>query len=438
MKLVISIFSLSILFSIATLHAQETMPITQEEALQKVLNDNNGLKISVEAFNEARADYRQTNAVFLPNISVSHSGFATTNPLMAFGAKLNQESVTLADLSPDALNNPSQTQNFATIFEVQQPILNADAIYKRKAAKHQMEAKALQTERTKDYITFELGKAYMQLQLAYKAMDVLEKAYESANANLQLAQNSFKQGYIQRADVLLVEVRVTEVKSQLQSAKSNVKNASNYVSFLMNDTSDVILRPTDSLQLKASTMEQVSVISQERADIKAMSLATSAYEQMYKSDKLSFVPSLNAFGSYQMFDKDIFQFGASGYLFGAELKWNILEGTKRFGKTQKSKASYERSKLEYDQYVDESTLELSKTLRLLEDNSTRLELSQLAMEQSREALRIRTNRFKAGLEKTTDLLIAETQYAQKQLEYYQTIFNYNITKTYLTYLTTTN
>lgn len=438
MKLVISIFSLSILFSIATLHAQETMPITQEEALQKVLNDNNGLKISVEAFNEARADYRQTNAVFLPNISVSHSGFATTNPLMAFGAKLNQESVTLADLSPDALNNPSQTQNFATIFEVQQPILNADAIYKRKAAKHQMEAKALQTERTKDYFTFELGKAYMQLQLAYKAMDVLEKAYESANANLQLAQNSFKQGYIQRADVLLVEVRVTEVKSQLQSAKSNVKNASNYVSFLMNDTSDVILRPTDSLQLKASTMEQVSVISQERADIKAMSLATSAYEQMYKSDKLSFVPSLNAFGSYQMFDKDIFQFGASGYLFGAELKWNILEGTKRFGKTQKSKASYERSKLEYDQYVDESTLELSKTLRLLEDNSTRLELSQLAMEQSREVLRIRTNRFKAGLEKTTDLLIAETQYAQKQLEYYQTIFNYNITKTYLTYLTTTN
>jgi len=438
MKLVISIFSLSILFSIATLHAQETMPITQAEALQKVLKDNNSLKISVEAFNEARADYRQTNAVFLPNISVSHSGFATTNPLMAFGAKLNQESVTLADLSPDALNNPSQTQNFATIFEVQQPILNADAIYKRKSAKHQMEAKALQTERTKDYITFELGKAYMQLQLAYKAVDVLEKAYESTNANLQLAQNSFKQGYIQRADVLLVEVRVTEVKSQLQSAKSNVKNASNYLSFLMNDTSDVTLRPTDSLQLKASTMEQVSVISQERADIKAMSLATSAYEQMYKSDKLSFVPSLNAFGSYQMFDKDIFEFGASGYLFGAELKWNILEGTKRFGKTQKSKASYEKSKLEYDQYLDESTLELNKTLRLLEDNSTRLEFSQLAMEQSGEALRIRTNRFKAGLEKTTDLLIAETQYAQKQLEYYQTVFNYNITKTYLTYLTTTN
>ena len=75
----------------------------------------------------------------------------------------------------------------------------------------------------------------MQLQLAYKAVDVLEKALEAANENKKLADNSFKQGYLQRADVLTVEVRVTEVKNQLQTAKSNVQNASNYLSFLMND-----------------------------------------------------------------------------------------------------------------------------------------------------------------------------------------------------------
>ena len=55
------------------------------------MEQNSRLKISVEAFNEAKGDYRQSNAIFLPNISVSHTGFATTNPLMAFGSKLNQE-----------------------------------------------------------------------------------------------------------------------------------------------------------------------------------------------------------------------------------------------------------------------------------------------------------------------------------------------------------
>ena len=50
-------------------------------------------------------------------------------------------------------------------------------------------------------------------------------------------------------------------------------------------------------------------------------------------------------------------------------------------------------------------------------------------------LRIRTNRFKEGLEKTSDLLQSETQYSQKQLEHYQTIFEYNYALAYLQFLT---
>ncbi len=241
---------------------------------------------------------------------------------------------------------------------------------------------------------------------------------------------------MQRSDVLLVEIRVTEVRNQLQTARSNVKNASNYLSFLMNDTDDVILEPSDSLRLDGFIQESIIIIPEERADIKAMQLATEAREALYKSDKMTFLPSLNAFGSYQLYDDQIFQFGAEGYLFGAELKWNILEGTKRFGKAQKTRATFEKSKLEYEQYVSKSQLELNKTKRLLSDAQSKLQLTQLAVEQSEEALRIRTNRFEEGLEKTTDLLVAETQYAQKQLEYYQTIFEYNSTKAYLKFLTT--
>jgi outer membrane protein TolC len=94
--------------------------------------------------------------------------------------------------------------------------------------------------------------------------------------------------------------------------------------------------------------------------------------------------------------------------------------------------------LEYEQYVDKSKLELMKVQRRLDDSQQRVRLTELSMRQSSEALRIRTNRFEEGLEKTTDLLIAETQYAQRQLEYYQTVFEYNSTKAYLKFLTTTN
>ncbi|MDH7912756.1 TolC family protein [Winogradskyella sp. SYSU M77433] len=432
MKQKVNIILMILIFGIG--QAQEVTSISKSEVLSKVQEHNTSIKISEESFNEAKGDFRQTNAIFLPNISVSHTGISTTNPLMAFGSKLNQEILTQNDFSPALLNDPDQTQNFATRIAVQQPLINLDGFYQRKAANSKMKAMELQSERTKDYMNFEVENAYMQLQLAYKAVDVLEKALSAAQANLELANNSFKQGYLHRSDVLSVEVRVGEVKNQLQVAKSNVKNASNYLSFLMNESSETIYRPSDSLTVSVMNSELVSGI-ENRADVKAMELASDARASMYKADKMTFLPTLNAFASYELYDDQIFQADANGYLFGAELKWNILEGTKRFGKAQKAKATYEKSKLEYNQYVSKSQLEISKTKRALEDAYNKLALAQLAVEQSKEALRIRTNRFGEGLEKTTDLLMAETMYAQKQLEYYQTIFQYNSTKAYLQFLT---
>jgi outer membrane protein TolC len=429
--------SLTVFGLLTAVQAQDLKEVSRAEVLDQALEQNQSIKISIEAFNEAKGEYKQTNAVFLPNISVSHSGFATTNPLMAFGSKLNQEILTQADFNPDLLNNPDQTQNFATTFEFQQPLINMDGFYQRKAAKNKMEAMSLQTERVKDYMAFEVNKAYMQLQLAYKAVDVFEKALKTAEANYKLANDSYEQGLLQRADVLQVEVRVSEVKNQLQKARSNVKNASNYLSFLMNDSGDVILKPADSLQLNDMSLKnEQSQLSENRSDIKAMSLVMEAQESVYKSDKMSFLPTLNAFGNYQLFDDNLFQFGANGYLIGAELKWNILNGTKRFGKSQTSRATYEKSKLEYEQYLSQSQLELNKTKRLLEDAKNKVALTELALKQSEQALRIRTDRFKEGLEKTSDVLMVETLFAQKQLEYYQTVYEYNSTKAYLNYLTT--
>mgnify|MGYP000905970693 FL=1 len=435
MKNNLKITTLLFVSFVSLMNAQEIIQISKAEVLERVSQENQTLKISKEDYNEARADFRQTNAVFLPNIAVSHTGISTTNPLMAFGSKLNQGILTAADFNPDLLNNPDQTQNFATRIEVKQPLINMDGFYQRKAAKNKMDAMTLQTERTSDYLMFEVDKAYMQLQLAYKALEVIEKALQAAESNKALADNSFKQGYLQRADVLAVEVRVTEVKNQLQIATSNVENASNYLSFLMNDSSNTLLHPSDSLSVNQLDLVVATQVSTERSDIKAMQLASNAYETMNKADKMTFLPTLNAFGSYELYDDQVFQGDASGYLFGAQLSWTLLDGTKRFGKAQKSRAAFEKSKLQYEQYVSQSQLELNKAKRLFIDAENKLQLSKLAMEQSQESLRIRTNRFEEGLERTSDLLMAETQFAQKQLEYYQTIFEYNYAQAYLHFLT---
>ncbi len=414
--------------------AQQTVPISKAEVLEKVIQKNNKLKIGEQQVLAAKGDFNQTNAVFLPNITASHSGTATTNPLMAFGFKLNQEQISQTDFNPNNLNDPSQIEIFATRFEFQQPIINLDGVYQRKAAKAKWGATQMQLARTEDYLSLETEKAYMQLQLAYKSVEVLETALKAANENLRLANNSFKQGYLQQSDVLAVQVRVTEVENQLQYAKSNVINASEYLGVLMNEEVTGVLKPTDSLTITSELISSETVLDS-RADIQAMEFATEAYKQNYKADKMTFLPRLNAFGSYELYDDQIFQGDANGYLFGAALSWNVFEGAKRFGKTQKSKAEFNKANLELQQYKADSQLELNKAKRAFQDAKNNLKLTEMALEQSKEALRIRTNRYREGLERTTDLLMAETQYSQKQLAYYNTVFQHNYALAYLQFLT---
>ncbi|NLA62401.1 MAG: TolC family protein [Bacteroidales bacterium] len=415
--------------------AQQTVPISKAEVLEKVSQQNNKLKIGEQEVFSAKGDFNQTNAVFLPNVSASHTAMTTNSPLMAFGFKLNQAIVNQSDFDPSNLNNPSKTNMFTTTFEVQQPLINVDGIFQRKAAKSKWEAMRMQLERTGDYLSLETEKAYMQLQLAYKSVEVLETALNAAKENLNMANNSFKQGYLQQSDVLTVEIRVAEVENQLQYAKSNVINVSEYLGFLMNEELSGVYKPTDSLTVSLRLISNKN-LSYGRADIQAMQFATDAYKQSYKADKMSFLPRLNAFGSYDLYDDKLFGADSNGYLVGVSLSWDIFQGSKRVGKTQKSRADYTKASLELEDYKSESQLELNKAKRMYQDAKNNLNLTELALKQSEEALRIRTNRFKEGLEKTTELLMAETLFSQKQLEYFNTVFQHNYALAYLDFLTT--
>jgi outer membrane protein TolC len=423
--------------SISTLgFSQDTLTISKKDIWIKASDKNLQIKIANQDFKSAQADYRQSNSLFLPSISASHTAISTTNPLMAFGSKLNQEILTQSDFNPDLLNNPVRTKNFATKIEVLQPLINVDGFYGRQAAKAKMQAFQLQTERTKEYLELEVNKAFMELQLGYKAVKVLEKANTTAAANLKLIENYFKQGILQKTDLLSVQVRVNEIKNQLQYAKSNVQNASDYLGFLLNeDTTNKVYKPIEELE-NAIVIETINTtLSINRKDIQAMDKSSEAYAKMVQSSKMNFLPRLNAFGSYELYDDKLFGTNAKGYLIGAQLSWNVFDGYKSIGKMEKAKADFQKSEMENQQYKSKSQLELNKTNRQLKDAENKVNLSKLALEQSQEAYRIRSNRFTQGLEKTTDLLQAETQMSQKELEFLQAVFEYNFTQQYLQFLT---
>ena len=115
--------------------AQDTLKvITINEAISATLNNNKTIRLAQLDESIAASNYKQTEAIFLPQLSFSYTAMTTNNPLNAFGFKLQQKSITQNDFNPDLLNNPSATGDFTTAVQLQQPLLNLDLLYKRKAA----------------------------------------------------------------------------------------------------------------------------------------------------------------------------------------------------------------------------------------------------------------------------------------------------------------
>lgn len=418
-----------------TVFSQDTIRISKTELEQKILDNNLQVKMAQKEAELADAELLGTRAMYLPNINASYTFSNTNNPLYAFGSKLNQERITIMDFNPDNLNSPKSISNFATKLEIQQPIINMDAVYQKKAGQVKSEVLKIKTERTREYVQFELKKAYMTLQLAYKMVETLENARTTTLANKKVIDNYYKNGIIQKSEVLYMDVRLKEIENQIQFAKSNVKNASDYLCFLLDENyQNKVLKPTESLEYQENMVENNPTLNINRKDLQAYQKSLESYDLMIKSSKAKFLPKLNAFGSFEMYDNKIAQFDAKGYLAGIQLSWNVFDGLKAKSEQQKFKAELSKAQTDILQYQKQSELELNKTSRQVQDAQNKVNLTKLAWEQSKEAYRIRKNRYDQGLEKSADLLTSETQMSQKELEHIQAIFEYNTALEYYKFL----
>ncbi|RXQ95930.1 TolC family protein [Ancylomarina salipaludis] len=411
------------------------LAISLKEALVKAEQNNKEIKKSKARIDIAKANYQQSHSLFLPGINLSHTAIRTNDPLASFGFKLKQEVVTSADFNPVLLNDPGSMENFQTQVKVEQPLLNFDGIHERKAAKFGFEAVSLQADRTSEYIKFEVKKAYKQLQVAQEAVKVFEKAKASADANLKQSLDFLSEDLLMEADVLSAKVRALEVENQLNQTKNQRKGAADYLAFLLGFESAEILVAVDAFQepLSGSTIQDEKN-NEDRSDILAYKKGVMAKEQMLKSARNKFLPRINAFGAYEWNDKEFLGTKANNYMLGASLSWDLFKGYQNVGKIKKAKAELQLQELDFQDYLEKNNLKLKEAKRSLVLSIQKIETGRLAKEQAEEAMRIRTNRFKQGLEKTTDLIQSESMSALKNLEYLNAIFTYYTAKFYLEFL----
>jgi len=404
---------------------QKQIEMSLEEALAAAKESNYMVRMADADVEVIRSQFRQTHAAFLPQVSIEETGISTNDPLSVFGFRLKQQSVSAADFNPDRLNNPDTYDNFTTRFEVRQPVFNADMLYKRSAVKNQVQAGREQFESTVQQAQFQVKDTYYKLLLADRRLEVIAKSMKAAQEMERQAKNYLDEGIISRADYLAARVRLLDLQSRQTKTRNQRQTVNDNFKFLLGIDNDVTIMPSDSLSVPRFSAERFEGTYTGNSALEALRYRVEAAEQMVKSSKFSFVPTVNLFGNYELNDDVLFGTAGDSYMVGATLKWNLFSGFSNIGKVMQSKAELKKAKLAHESRSFQNRLEIDQARRSLKQAREQIDLAAATEEQAAEDFRIRSDRYEQGMERTTDLLAAETELAEARLKQLDALYMYH-------------
>jgi outer membrane protein TolC len=123
---------------------------------------------------------------------------------------------------------------------------------------------------------------------------------------------------------------------------------------------------------------------------------------------------------------------------GIRLSWDLFKGNSIRNKNATLQLQKDKLTEEYSLYKERSIVELNTTRRQLDDAAFRIVRQQASVASAAESYRILKDRYEQGLSGSTDVLLAQTQLSQQQLALAQAIFDRDVTKAYIEFLTSSS
>ncbi len=410
-----------LIFSLSPSHAQNgnVRPLSLAEALDIARQQNYQILIAESQVAQAKGQNLESWSGFLPQFSISENYIKSNDPVTVFSLKLKQGIFNQNDFNLSTLNNPDALDNFTTSFQVQQPILNFDAIFGKSAASLGVKAREQMLARSQEAIALHVKKAYYGLILANENLKAISEAVASAQRHRDDAKAAFDEGIINEADYLGAEVRLAELQEQRITAEHQIANASDGLKFVMGFEEDLMIIPTDSIAAPDGipSTENIEERIATRSDVRAVHYQTQAARRNWWMKRSGWLPRLNAFGGVEWNASEVFRKDATSWAIGFQMQWQILDGLGNFGRSKHAGAQAEEASVQYRQMEEQAKLEARQARRALQAAKQRVSVAESAVKQASESLRIVEERFREGLEKTSDLLDKEVMLTNARLRY---------------------
>lgn len=403
-----------------------TQPLTLEEAIELAYRNNPDLRVALLELEQSQAALQEARAELYPTVSVNgtlqgqNTTSSSTEVVPTPGGGLTFNTNTSEELGIGLSSGVDVVYNLYSSGRRESNI---------RAAEERVQLTELEVERRQEELRLATANEYYDLQAAIEAIRISQAFLEEAERNLRDTTLREEVGVGTRFDVLRAEVQVANARQDLVNSRRARQVAQRTLARRLNVPPSLTITtvPVDIAGTWPLGLEESIVLAfQNRAELEQQLTQREINEELSQAALAALGPQVDLFANYSINDiltqEDRF---SDNYSFGARVSWTLFEGGAARARSQQRELDIEIAERNFEESRNTIRLSVESAYFNLQSNLTNIDTARLAVEQAQEALDLAILRFDAGVGTQLDILNAQSELTDAEVNLVQAIVGYN-------------
>ncbi len=393
---------------------QNTLDVNLDDCIKFALGNNPRIQAAIQDVFASDARIRQTWANWFPQISFQ-SGYSRIRQLQladAFGRAMVYNYYTLGQISlSEMLYDFGVTQNQVTIRKLENKQYNL-----------------ILTETINDVIC-DVKSAYYNVLYTIEQKKVAEEMVKRYELFYNQAKAYYNAGTKPKVDLTIAQVNLSNSKLNLIEAENAVDIAMAKLNNAMGLPYTYRYRINDVLKNKPCNLtldEAVNIAKESRPDFKLALTKVETANQSIKLVRKSWAPQLTVEGQFEIGGKN--PTANHGYNFGAYLNFPTFNAMLLKNELKEAKSLHSKEIANSINTKNNIYLEIQNAYYVLREKKNKIPVATVNVKQAKENYELSFGRYRVGVGDPVELKEAQVQLQNAELQYYNTLYEYNTAK----------
>jgi outer membrane protein len=315
-------------------------------------------------------------------------------------------------------------------FSVNQNIFNRDVLLASRTAGDVLEQARQKTVSNKIDVVVEVSKAYYDVLLTQRQVQVLDENIVRLRRSLQDAYNQYQGGVVDKIDYKRAQIALNNTTADRRKLAETIDSKLVYLKQLIGyPVENRISIVYDSLQMEhdvnIDTLQQIQLNN--RIEYQLLQTEKSLLQTELKYTKWGYLPNISAIGSYSpAFMNDQFSGLYSNVypssFIGIQLSVPIFQGGKRKSNIHIAELQLQRNMLDITSFTLQANTQYAQALSSYKGNLAELRALRENLDLAEDVYNTLQLQYNSGIKTYLDVIIAETDLRTAQINYLNALF----------------